>query len=139
MSSVIYRWVGASAGAEVPDEGLIATIGGTDGTATVACVEFSTASTALTKIDGSGGSAECTNAALTNGQAYTYKIFQKTAAGIMMLEQQWAHLRLLRRPRRLPLLQTVRKRQIWIPVLRRSMSAEHLHFLSLPVPMLLIL
>ena len=75
--SVIYRWTGASAGSEVPAEGSTPTIGSVNGTATVACVVSSAASTALTRIDGLGGSADCTTVALTNGQDYTYKVFQK--------------------------------------------------------------
>jgi hypothetical protein len=75
--SVVYRWTGSSAGSEVPAEGSTQVTGSTNGTATVACVVSSNASTALSKIDGTGGSAECTTAALTNGQDYTYKVFQK--------------------------------------------------------------
>lgn len=79
--SVVYRWTGASAGAEVPAEGSTETIGALNGTATTACVVSSAASTPLSKIDGTGGSAECTTTALTNGQAYTYKVFQKDTNG----------------------------------------------------------
>jgi hypothetical protein len=75
--SVIYRWASASAGSEVPAEGTTATKGGTNGTATIACVVSSARSTVLSRIDGTGGSADCTTVALTNGQAYTYKIFQR--------------------------------------------------------------
>ncbi len=79
--SVIYRWLGASAGAEVPAEGSTATTGAANGTATTACVVSSAISAVLSKIDGTGGSAECTTAALTSGQAYTYKVFQKDNYG----------------------------------------------------------
>jgi uncharacterized repeat protein (TIGR01451 family) len=79
--SVIYRWVGASAGSEVPIEGSSPLKGEVNGTATVACVVSSAASTALTRIDGSGGSSECTNTALSSGSGYTYKIFQKDSQG----------------------------------------------------------
>ncbi len=79
--SVIYRWAAASAGSEVPTEGSTPTAGSTDGTATVACVISSSSATALSKTDGSGGSAGCTTTALTTGQSYTYKIFQKDANG----------------------------------------------------------
>lgn len=79
--SVIYRWAADSAGSEVPDEGSTPSIGSTNETATAACVVSSAASTPLSKIDGSGGSAECTTAALTNGQAYSYKVFQKDNNG----------------------------------------------------------
>lgn len=79
--SVIYRWTGSSAGSEVPIEGSLAVKGNTNGTATMACVVSSNASTALSKIDGTGGSTDCTTAALTYGQAYTYKVFQKGANG----------------------------------------------------------
>ncbi|MBI3094006.1 MAG: Ig-like domain-containing protein, partial [Rhodocyclales bacterium] len=80
--SVIYRWTGASAGSEVPAEGSTPAFGATNGTATVACVVSSAASTALSRIDGPGSSSgECTTAALTAGQAYTYKVFQKDTHG----------------------------------------------------------
>lgn len=79
--SVIYRWTSGSAGIEVPTEGSAPAIGSTNGTATVSCVVSSAVSTALSKIDGTGGSAECTNVALTNGQPYTYKAFQKDVNG----------------------------------------------------------
>lgn len=79
--SVIYRWTGTSAGSEVPTEGSTATLGSSNGTATVACVIDSAASTALTRKDGTGGSANCTTTALTNSQAYFYKVFQKDTNG----------------------------------------------------------
>lgn len=80
--SVIYRWAASSVGSEVPAEGSTPTFGTTNGTATVACVVSSAASTALSRIDGPGSSSgECTTAALTVGQAYTYKVFQKDANG----------------------------------------------------------
>ena len=79
--SVIYRWTASSAGSEVPAEGSTATIGAVNGTATTACVVSSGSSAPLSKIDGSGGSAECTTAALTNDQDYSYKVFQKDSRG----------------------------------------------------------
>ncbi|MGZ4989999.1 MAG: beta strand repeat-containing protein, partial [Methylobacter sp.] len=79
--SIVYRWAAASAGSEVPTEGSTPTVGGANGTATVACVVSSAASTALVRIDGTGGSSDCTTTALTNGQAYTYKVFQKDSNG----------------------------------------------------------
>jgi len=79
--SVVYRWAAGSAGSEVPAEGSTPTIGSTNGTATAACVVSSASSTALSKIDGSGGSADCATTALTNGQQYTYKVFQKDSYG----------------------------------------------------------
>jgi len=79
--SVIYRWTGSSAGAEVPAEGSTASVGALNGTATTACVISSSASTALSKVDGTGGSAGCTTTTLTNGQAYTYKVFQQDTNG----------------------------------------------------------
>ncbi|MCF8149839.1 MAG: Ig-like domain-containing protein [Burkholderiaceae bacterium] len=80
--SVIYRWTAASAGAQVPVEGSAPVFGAINGTATVACVVSSAGSTALSRIDGLGGtSGECTTAALTAGQAYTYKVFQKDSNG----------------------------------------------------------
>lgn len=79
--SIVYRWAAASAGSEVPAEGSTPTVGSTNGTATVACVVDSAASTALTRIDGTFGSTDCTSTALTNGQVYTYRIFQKDSNG----------------------------------------------------------
>lgn len=79
--SVVYRWAAASAGTEVPVEGSTPVLGSANGTATVACLVSSSASTPLIRIDGTGGSADCTTAALTNGQAYSYKIFQKDSNG----------------------------------------------------------
>ena len=78
--SVVYRWAG-TAGLEVPGEGSTATVGTANGTATVACVVSSAASTALVRIDGTGGSADCTTTALTIGQVYTYKVFQQDSSG----------------------------------------------------------
>lgn len=79
--SVMYRWAAASAGSEVPVEGSTPVLGSTNGTATVACLVSSSAPTSLTRIDGAGGSADCTTVALVIGQPYTYKIFQKDANG----------------------------------------------------------
>ncbi|OHC61430.1 MAG: hypothetical protein A2040_12510 [Rhodocyclales bacterium GWA2_65_19] len=80
--TVIYRWAASAAGSEVPVEGSTPTFGTTNGTATVACVVSSAGSTALSRIDGPGSSSgECTTAALTTGQAYTYKVFQKDTNG----------------------------------------------------------
>jgi hypothetical protein len=79
--SVVYRWASSSAGIQVPTEGSMVVKGDINGTATAACVVSSAASTALSKTDGTGGSADCTTAALINGQAYTYKVFQKGANG----------------------------------------------------------
>ena len=81
--SVILRWTGGSAGSEVPAEGNSSYVAGNSiaPTATVACVISSATSTALSKIDGTGGSAGCLTTALTNGQAYTYKVFQRDING----------------------------------------------------------
>ena len=79
--SVIYRWASGSAGSEVPAEGSTPSAGDINGTATVACVISSSASTAMSKIDGTGGNSGCTTTALTNGQVYSYKIFQKDTSG----------------------------------------------------------
>jgi len=81
--SVVYRWAAGTAGTEVPVEGSTPVVGSSNGTATVACVVSSAAaSTAVAgKIDGTGGSADCTTAALTNGTTYTYKVFQKDSNG----------------------------------------------------------
>lgn len=79
--SVLLRWAAATPGAEVPVEGSTYAAGNTISTATVACVISSAASTSLSKVDGTGGSAGCTTAALTNAQAYSYKIFQKDNFG----------------------------------------------------------
>ena len=79
--SVVYRWASGSAGSEVPTEGSTPSVGSTNGTATAACVISSAGSSAQSKTDGTGGSSGCTTAALTNGQAYTYKVFQKDNYG----------------------------------------------------------
>ena len=79
--SVVLRWLGSTAGTDVPAEGVDYTNGNTIGTATVACVRTADAvSTSVTGVDG-GGTGGCSGAALTNGQAYTYRIFQKDANG----------------------------------------------------------
>jgi len=78
--SVLYRWTN-SVGPEVPAEGSTPTAGGTNGTATVACVISSAASTPVTAVNGTGGSAGCSTAALSNGTAYVFKIFQKDSNG----------------------------------------------------------
>jgi MSHA biogenesis protein MshQ len=80
--SVIYRWAGSTAGGEVPAEGSSPAVGAANGTATVACVVSSAAGVALSKINGTGGSAgECATTALMAGQAYTYKVFQRDTNG----------------------------------------------------------
>lgn len=83
-TSTILRWAASSAGAEVPAEGATYAAGDAIApTATVACV-FKDLTTATVKsgiIDGSGGTAGCTTSALTNGQAYTYTVFQQDANG----------------------------------------------------------
>jgi len=80
--SVVYRWLGSSAGSEVPTEGSTPSLGSTNVNATVACLVSSNNSTSLSKIDGTGGSTgECTTTALNNGQAYAYKVFQKDNYG----------------------------------------------------------
>ena len=80
--SVVLRWASGTAGSEVPVEGNSSyAAGNTITTATVACVISSAGSSAQSKIDGTGGSAGCTTTALTNGQAYTYKVFQRDTNG----------------------------------------------------------
>ncbi len=79
--SVVYRWASSSAGSEVPIEGSSPLKGEANGTATVACVVSSSASTALTLTDGPGGSSSCTNSPLSPTQAFTYKVFQKDTRG----------------------------------------------------------
>ncbi|HAT68594.1 MAG TPA: hypothetical protein DCS20_03165 [Candidatus Yonathbacteria bacterium] len=79
--SVMLRWTGSSAGSEVPTEGTDYTNGNTITTATVACVRTTdAASTVVSGTDGAG-TGGCSATALTNGQAYTYKIFQKDSNG----------------------------------------------------------
>lgn len=76
--SVVLRWASGSVGAEVPVEGTQYVAGNTIGTATVACVLGSTASQSHASIvDGTGGTTGCNTSALTNGQAYSYKVFSK--------------------------------------------------------------
>lgn len=79
--SVILRWTGTT-GADVPVEGNASYVAGdTIGSASVACVISSLASTPLNAIDGYGGSAGCSTTALTIGQAYSYKVFQRDFNG----------------------------------------------------------
>ncbi len=79
--SVILRWTASSPGAEVPVEGSSYSVGNTITTATVACVVSSAASTAYTKINGASGDGTCSTSALSNGTAYSYKVFQKDSRG----------------------------------------------------------
>ena len=79
--SVILRWTGASPGSEVPAEGTDYSVDNTISTATVACVRTADASsTAISGTDGAG-TGGCSAVALTNGQAYSYKVFQKDSNG----------------------------------------------------------
>lgn len=80
--SVILRWAGSSAGAEVPAEGTDYALGDVINTdATVVCVRTAdAASTAVSGVDGAG-TGGCSATALTNGQAYSYKVFQKDSNG----------------------------------------------------------
>jgi len=79
--SVVFRWTGASAGSETPSEGVDYNVGDATSTATIVCVRTSDASsTAVSGVDGAG-TGGCSAVALTNGQAYTYKVFQKDSYG----------------------------------------------------------
>ncbi|TRZ97737.1 MAG: hypothetical protein D4R84_04765, partial [Rhodocyclaceae bacterium] len=79
--SVMLRWTGGSVGFEVPAEGTDYTNGNTIGTATVACVRTAdAASTVVSGVDGAG-TGSCSATPLTNGQAYSYRIFQKDSNG----------------------------------------------------------
>lgn len=80
--SVILRWAASTPGNEVPSEGVDYSAGDTvSATATVACVRTAdAASAAVSGADGSG-TGGCAASALTNGQAYSYKVFQKDANG----------------------------------------------------------
>jgi hypothetical protein len=81
--SVILRWTSGSAGSEVPAEGNSSYVAGDSiaPSATVACVISSNSSTALSKVNGTGGSSGCTTSALTPGQQYTYVVFQRDQYG----------------------------------------------------------
>lgn len=80
-TSVMLRWAGASAGSEVPAPGADYTVDTAISTATVACVRSrDAASTAVSVADGSGTNG-CSTVPLTNGQAYTYSVFQKDSYG----------------------------------------------------------
>ena len=81
--SVILRWASSTPGSEVPAEGTDYTAGNTISTATVACVRTAdSASTAITDaVNGNGGGGGCSTTALTNGTAYSYKVFQKDSNG----------------------------------------------------------
>ena len=80
--SVILRWLGSTAGTEVPTEGVTTYANGnTIGTAAVVCVRTAdAASTAVSGVDGAG-TGGCSATPLVNGQTYTYKIFQQDASG----------------------------------------------------------
>jgi len=80
--SVVLRWAASSPGTEVPAEGTDYNAGDTvSATATVACVRTTdAASAAVSGVDGSG-TGGCGSTALTNGQAYSYKVFQKDSHG----------------------------------------------------------
>lgn len=79
--SVVLRWAAATPGAEVPAEGTDYAVDDTITTATVACVETTgTASFAESGVDGAG-TGGCSAVALTNGQQYSYKVFQKDSNG----------------------------------------------------------
>lgn len=79
-TSTILRWTGASAGSEVPAEGVEYAVNATIGTATVACNRGDAASTAVSGTDGAG-TGGCSATPLTNDQAYSYKVFQKDSRG----------------------------------------------------------
>lgn len=78
--SVVLRWTAATAGAEVPAEGAFYGNGAVIGAATVVCARTDLGSTAVSGIDGAG-TGGCSATALTNGQAYSYKIFQQDFNG----------------------------------------------------------
>ncbi|WP_319244433.1 DUF6701 domain-containing protein [uncultured Propionivibrio sp.] len=79
--AVVYRWAATSAGGEVPAEGSSPAPGATNGTATVACLVSSGISQMVSVVDGSGGSGGCLTTALTAGQNYSYKVFQRDIYG----------------------------------------------------------
>ena len=79
--SVMLRWTGGTAGAQVPAEGTDYVNDNTIGTATVVCVRTADAAAiAVSGVDGAG-TGGCSATALTNNQAYTYRIFQKDLNG----------------------------------------------------------
>jgi hypothetical protein len=78
--SVVLRWTAGSTGSEVPAEGTDYSVGDSITTATVVCVRTGeSVSTAVSGTDGAGGN--CSATALTNGTAYSYKVFQKDSSG----------------------------------------------------------
>lgn len=79
--SVVLRWSDSAPGTEVPAEGVDYAVGNTIGTATVICVRTADgASTAVSGTDGTG-TGGCSATALTNGQSYSYTVFQKDTNG----------------------------------------------------------
>lgn len=79
--SVVLRWSDSAPGTEVPAEGTDYAVGNTIGTATVICVRTADgASTAVSGTDGAG-TGGCSATALTNGQSYSYTVFQKDTNG----------------------------------------------------------
>jgi hypothetical protein len=79
--STVLRWIGSSAGSEVPTEGIDYVNTDTISTATIVCVRtLDSASVAVSGVDGAG-TGGCSATTLTNGQAYSYKVFQKDING----------------------------------------------------------
>jgi len=74
--SVVLRWAASTPGSEVPAEGTEYGVDNAIGAATVACARSDGASTAVSGVDGAG-TGGCSAVALTNGQDYSYKVFQK--------------------------------------------------------------
>jgi len=81
-SSVVLRWDGSSAGTQVPTEGSSPAAGDVISVSpriVVACVVASSTSLSHGVTDGAGGGCQAT--ALTPGQNYTYKVFQRDTYG----------------------------------------------------------
>src|SRR3990167_5435625 len=74
--SVVLRWAASTPGSEVPAEGTEYGFDNAIGAATVACARSDGASTAVSGVDGAG-TGGCSSTPLTNGQDYSYKVFQK--------------------------------------------------------------
>jgi hypothetical protein len=80
--SIVLRWVGTSTGGEVPVEGKTDyALDETISTATVACLETNSPSTAASGVDGGASADGCSTTALAGGTDYSYKHFERDTNG----------------------------------------------------------
>ncbi len=79
--SVVLRWDASTPGAEVPAEGQDYAVGNTIGSATVVCVRTADGPSAAVSGTDGAGTGGCSATPLTNGQSYSYVVFQKDTNG----------------------------------------------------------